>query len=212
MVRSGEGSGNRAGRGTLGIRFAFDYVDPGSYVASRLLDRWMAEIDKGVAVEWKPLELRPPPARRLDAADPRWVELTDEVRTHALRHGLSLPDIRSIPWTRKAHELAYHAREKGCFQAVHRALFEAHFAGERDIGRVDVLVEIGSEHGLEAAETRAVLGIDRFRAAVQACRREVLAVGVRGVPTLWTDGERLEGFRGGSSLREFLERAVKPRS
>lgn len=186
------------------VQFAFDYVDPGSYLASRILADWTRSRERPMVVEWKPLELRVPPAPHIDPAEPGWEELTRGIRAEAAGEGIDLSPHVPIPWTRKAHELAYHAREKGCFDAVHRALFQAHFTGRRDIGRIDVLVAIGSEQGLEAAETRTVLGIDRFRTAAETTREEVLAAGIRGVPTLWAGDRRLEGFGTVGSLRDFL--------
>jgi predicted DsbA family dithiol-disulfide isomerase len=186
------------------LRFAFDYVDPGSYLASTILTHWVGSSGRSVAVDWKPLELRVPPASRIDPTDPEWDAMTRHVRDEARGEGVELRPHAPIPWTRKAHELAFHAREKGCFDAVRGALFEAHFTDGRDIGRVDVLVRIGSEHGLEAAETRTVLGTDRFRSVVEADREELLGQGIRGVPTLCVGGVRLEGFATTSVLRDFL--------
>lgn len=190
--------------GPIKVGLAFDYVDPGSYLASRLLDRWLAAAERAIIVEWSGLELRVPPAPRIDPLQPEWADLTEGVRVEAMEEGLELSPHTPIPWTRKAHELALHAREKGCFDEIRRALFEAHFSGRRDIGRVDVLVEIGAEHGLEAAETRTVLGIDRFRPAVESIRERLLSQGVRGVPTVWAGGRRLEGFRTSAALDAFL--------
>jgi predicted DsbA family dithiol-disulfide isomerase len=140
----------------------------------------------------------------LDAADPAWLELTHGVAQQADREGIEMVEPKAVPWTRKAHELACLARENGRFDPVHRALFAAHFRTARDIGRIDVLVALGEEHGLEAAMTRTVLGTDRFSAAVAASSEGLRSWGVRGVPTLWTARRRLEGLQSVASFDSFL--------
>jgi len=179
----------------------FDYVDPASYLVQLLLGELRAE------VQWRPLELRPPPSPLLRASDPAWREHLGAMGRLAEEEGVRFHPPTFLPWTRKAHELALHAREKGCFAPIHGAIFDALFQEGRDIGRVDVLVAIGAACGLEQTETRAVLDVDRFAAGVEAERAAAAAMGVRGVPTL-TRGrlDRLEGFRGRAALEAFLRR------
>jgi predicted DsbA family dithiol-disulfide isomerase len=140
----------------------------------------------------------------MDARDPAWSALTRGVALEARREGLDMMEPEIVPWTRKAHELAFLARESGRFAVVHRALFAAHFQSSSDIGRIDVLVAIGKEHGLEPALTRTVLGTDRFSAAVLASAERARALGVRGVPTFWREGMRLEGLQSVASFDSFL--------
>ena len=190
------------------LRFHYDYVDPASYLLDR---RLAARAEAGeVTVEHRPFELRRPPHAVLDPADPRWVEYLDGMRAEAERRGFPFEPPALVPWSRKAHELALHAREKGCFGAVHRALFGAYFGEGRDIGRVDVLVELAAGAGLDRTETKAVLDVDRHVDALVRHREAAERSGVRGVPTLrdadgsavlegYPDDETLDGLLSGSS-------------
>jgi hypothetical protein len=85
-----EHGGGADGDGPTRLRFVFDYVDPGSYLASCLLDRFgenEARENGGDAaretgrdtgrlpgVIYHPLEIRTPPRPLIDAADPPWRE------------------------------------------------------------------------------------------------------------------------------------------
>ena len=188
------------------IRFTFDYVDPGSYVAAALLDRWARRRPSPPHLTWEPLELRTPRAEPIDPADAGWDTLVGAMAEIAESEEIPFTPPDRIPWTRKAHELGFHAREKGCFESVHAALFEAHFAAGRDISRVDVLVELAGEQGMDPAEVRTVLGVDRFAASVEEARREALERGIRGVPTLESHTGTLEGLRRSDELYAFLEK------
>jgi predicted DsbA family dithiol-disulfide isomerase len=121
--------------------------------------------------------------------------------------GVALQRPAIVPWSRKAHELALHAREKGCFRQVHRSLFRAHFSESRDIGRVDVLVEIGAASGLDRTETKAILDVDRYAERLLDWRREAERTAVAGVPTVLFGAERLEGFSL-ERLEALLERII----
>ena len=136
--------------------------------------------------------------------------MTGAMRRQAAALGVPFSPPARIPWSRKAHELALHARERGCFRSVHRALFEAHFSGSEDIGRIDALADIAATGGLDPGEVRTVLGVDRYRPEVERLRRAARRAGIRGVPTFESGGARLEGFRAPSVLRRFLEAETGP--
>ena len=122
-----------------------------------------------------------PPGTPLPAAEPaEWLDalgpLADE---------LDLPLRLPAPVrTRKAHEAAAFAAGKGLGGAMRDALFAAHFADGRDIGRIDVLVEIGAGIGLDASELKVALDVDALAARVAAEREAADRAGVEGTPTL----------------------------
>ena len=163
----------------------FDFIDPGSHLVSRLVDR------AGVttAIAWRGFELRPPPLPLLDPATAEWT-----ARQAAARRCAEQPrQPPLVPWTRKAHELCELARERGCLHPVRRALFRAHFDERIDIGRIDRLVEVAREAGLDSSEARAALDVDRHAGTVLRGRERALRRGVADVPALVWGGRRLEG-------------------
>lgn len=186
------------------LRIAFDYVDPGSYLVTCLVDRALPG-DRDVEITWHPLEIRVPPRPLIDPDAREWREGERAMAAEAA--ALDIPMVRPalVPWSRKAHELGLHAREKGCFRRVHRSLFQAHFVEGRDIGRVDVLVEIGAAHGLDRTEMKAVLDVDRYTEALLEWREEAERHRIAGVPTVLFEDERLEGFPR-ARLEALLER------
>lgn len=192
------------------LRFVFDYVDPASYLVSHFLDRALeasesTETGALPAVIYHPLEIRVPPKPLLDPDDPAWREAGGRLADEAARAGITLELPHMIPWSRKAHELALHAREKGCFPEVHRSLFDARFVQGKDIGRIDVLVEIATKSGMDPTETKAVLDVDRQTGRLLEWRKEAERTGIAGVPTLLFGRDRVEGFTR-PPLDDLLER------
>ncbi len=96
--------------------------------------------------------------------------------------------------SQKAFELAFHAAELGCFEAVHARIFEAHFRSGCDIGRIDELVGVGEREGLDPSKVKAVLDVDRHAEAVRSWHARALAAGVMCTPALVNEGTRIEGL------------------
>jgi predicted DsbA family dithiol-disulfide isomerase len=181
-------------------RFYFDYVDPASFLLERRLSALEAET--GGLVARVPFELAPPPSPLLDPAGALWRDRWSEARAAAPELDLATP--RLIPWTRKAHELAEQAREQSLFDPVHRALFEAFQLQGRDLGRVDVLLEIAVRFGMDLSHTKAVLDVDRHTETVETARADAERLGVAGVPALLSGGRRLDGLHDRGTLLAFL--------
>jgi predicted DsbA family dithiol-disulfide isomerase len=155
-----------------------DFACPFSYVTEAALRRMQAAGE--VAVTHLAWELYPAPAPLPPADAGGWL---DVLRPLADELGLPLrvpPPAR----TRKAHEAAAFAASKSVGPAMREALFAAHFGEGRDVGRIDVLVEIGAGLGLDATELKVVLDVDTFAARVAAEQDAALRAGVQGVPTI----------------------------
>lgn len=155
-----------------------DFACPFSYVTEAALRRMQAagEVEP-THLAW---ELYPLPAP-LPAADAG--EWLNALRPLADELGLPL-HVPAPVRTRKAHEAAAFAASRGAGPAMREALFAAHFGQGRDIGRIDVLVEIGAAAGLDASELKVVLDVDAFSARVAAEQEAGRGAGVEGVPTV----------------------------
>lgn len=180
----------------------FDFVDPLSF----LMDREVAavEADLGIHVRRVGIEINPPPWPLAEPEDPMWAERWHHAAELAGEVGVTLARPSLVPWSRKAHELVWHARESGAADAVRAAVFEAFFIEGRDIGRVDVLVDLAGRTGLDITETKAVLDVDRYSAQVSEARDEVVRSGVDTVPWLAAGARDLQGFHNRASLGTFL--------
>ena len=188
------------------VRFFFDYVDPASFLVERHLA--LVEDSLSIAAERIPFEVRPPPTPLADPRAPQWRSFWEGAEAAALKEGVTLAHPLLVPWTRKAHELALHSREEDRFFAIHRALFEAFMIEGKDLGRVDVLLEIAVRHGLDLSRAKAVLDVDRHAPTVTAEREHAERLGVRGVPTLRAGDQTLEGLQSHGTVLAFLQQAA----
>jgi predicted DsbA family dithiol-disulfide isomerase len=181
----------------------FDYIDPLSYLLQRELSGLLPEL--AVApLRRVPLEIRPPSEPMLDPEGGEWTVRWNTSCALATERGIHLHDPAIVPWTRKAHELVLHADPKGLGDKAHMALFDAFFVEGRDIGRVDVLVEIARNLGLDPTEAKAVLDVDRYSEEVSAFGDRARALGIDAPPAFSFGEGTLQGFHNRDTLRTFL--------
>ncbi|MEH3034554.1 MAG: DsbA family oxidoreductase [Aeromicrobium erythreum] len=87
-----------------------------------------------------------------------------------------------------AHQLLHHAKAHGKQVELKERLLSAYFTEGRHVGRVDDLVALAAEVGLDPDEARAALESDRYLDAVRADQQQAIAYGIRGVPFFVLDG------------------------
>lgn len=212
------------------LDFYFDYIDPASFVMERRI-REVADA-LGLTLRLRPWEIRPPGEAPIPPDDLSWVAWWDAMAPAAAESGLQLQRPLRVPFTRKAHELRLHAEAAEAADAAEKAesvptmarpggpdgstsapsvaarlndrIFQAALAEGADIGRIDVLVGLAMELGLDRTETRAVLDVDRFSAEVSDSRGSAIEQGVTGAPTLVIGESRMEGVHDAATIREFV--------
>src|SRR5690606_29707645 len=96
--------------------------------------------------------------------------------------GLAVERPKLMARTRTAHEAAAYARGQDGYAAMHAALYAAYWEEGRDIGRIDVLADIGREAGLDPSGLRVALDIDQFTARVEQDEAWAAQLGLSGVP------------------------------
>lgn len=160
-----------------------DYVCPFCYLEEPVLERVRREYGDAVDVEWRAFELRPEPHPTLDP-DGEYLHRVwnQSVYPMARQRGMTLRLPPVQPRSRRAFQLAEFARAHGRFEEVHHALFKAFFEHGRDLADIDVLLDIATAAGLNAAEARASLEQGRFLDHVLADQRESRTLGISGVP------------------------------
>lgn len=122
---------------------------------------------------------------------------------------LDFEKVRRSVATTRAHTLLRHALARGTQRALKKALLAAYFLEGRDVGDVDVLVEIASAHGFDADEARALLRDDQELRATREAASAMAARGISGVP-FFILGQRLalSGAQPVETMKAAIERAI----
>jgi protein-disulfide isomerase len=99
-----------------------------------------------------------------------------------------------------AHRMAVAAGEQGKFWEMHDLIFSGRLGLSRE-----ALFTYASDLGLDMVRIHAELGSDRLNQVVERDKMRAATLNVQGTPTLFLDGEKLEGGRTFRSIRRAIE-------
>jgi predicted DsbA family dithiol-disulfide isomerase len=178
------------------VRFYYDVVCPYSYMESHIVER--AEDEGTVEVTWLPFELRPAPRPLLEVrGDHLRTDWSGTVYQRALKLGIEIHLPRYQPRSTLPLAACLWAAEQGRLRAFKHALYDAFFcegeniAADGEIARAAARAELDPDEAIAAAYSP-----ERF-AEIRAIRAEAESAGVRGVPTLRSEGDETHWGMGG---------------
>ncbi len=91
--------------------------------------------------------------------------------------------------TVKAHELLHFAKAHGLQHELEERLMSAYFTEGKHVGRIDDLVALAVEVGLDADAAREALETEQYLPAVRQDQAQARAYGIQGVPFFVIDGQ-----------------------
>lgn len=131
-------------------------------------------------------------------------QMLDNVTGVAANAGLEYRfDILKHTNTVKAHELLHFAKAQGRQHEMAERLMAAYFTEGRHVGRIDDLVDLAAEVGLDRDAAKAALEAGEYLDAVQADKNQAAAYGINGVPFFVIDGKY--GVSGAQPAEAFAQ-------
>lgn len=203
---------------SIPITVTSDFICPWCLIGERRLAKGLEGLPEtaDIQVRWQPFELNPDmPHEGMDRRTYRsqkfgsWErsQMLDARTVAAARDDdivFAYDRIGRTPNTFAAHRLAWLAAREDRQDAVVRALFESYFLHGRDIGDLEVLVEIAREAGLDPVRVRSFLMSDDAAADVRALEAEARLRGIQGVPHFDIDGTIVIGAQPAELLRQTI--------
>lgn len=177
---------------------------PFCYIGKRRLERALKQLNlsEEVKITWKSFLLNPdmktdPTRNSLEylSETKGWtMEQTQEMVQHVVdmaeAEGLEYQmDDTKVANAMDAHQLIQLAKTVGKGDQVEERLFKAYFMEGKNIADMDVLVDLGEDVGIEAAQVRESLEKDEFTDSIRQDIRESQQIGVRGVPFFVFDNQ-----------------------
>ncbi len=186
-----------------------DYVCPWCYLGDNRVKKLKQNYDITVRLVHFPLHPETPAEGRtlldLFGGGPENIEAKN-TRMKSLMEAEGLPySERSHTYnSRLAQEIGTWAETQPGGNAIHDKFFEAYFVDRRNIGDVEVIVDVVKSVGLDEQEARAVLAERRFEAAVDADWAKSRSYGVTGVPTFVSNCQGLVGAQPYETLQQLM--------
>lgn len=207
----------------LPIDVVSDVVCPWCFIGKRRLEKAIRGFDGEVAVEYHAFELAPDTPVDFDGNEVDFLaghkglpkaqaeRMLEQMTALAATEGLAY-DFAALRHTKTllAHQAIRHAKAHGLQGPMVERLFQAYFEQGRHVGRVDELVSLGTEVGLDGVELRAALEEGRHAGAVAEDIDAARQLGINGVPFYVIDGRfGVSGAQDPSVFRSAFERATQ---
>ncbi len=124
-------------------------------------------------------------------------------------------DAEGLPYGKRTHtynsrlaqELGKWADTQEGGEAIHDALYRAYFVDARNIGDIDVLLDVARSVGLSEDAAREVLERRTFKSEVDADWTKSRQYGVTGVPTFAAGGYGVVGAQPYEAIEELVKNA-----
>jgi predicted DsbA family dithiol-disulfide isomerase len=186
-----------------------DYVCPWCYLGDNRVKKLKQNYDINIQLVHFPLHPDTPAEGRaredFKAKNPRMKGLMGA-------EGLPYSDRSHTYNSRFAQEIGTWAETQAGGNAIHDKFFEAYFVDCRNIGDIEVIIDIVKSVGLDESEARAVLAERRFKDAVDADWEKSRACGVTGVPTFVTNNKGVVGAQPYEVLEQLVTEAGAERT
>lgn len=122
-------------------------------------------------------------------------------------------DAEGLPYGKRTHsynsrlaqELGKWADTLDDGEKLHDALYRAYFVDSKNIGDVDVLLEVVASVGLSVDDARAVIENRTFESEVDADWQKSQQYGVTGVPTYVAGGYGVVGAQPYEALEQLMQ-------
>ncbi|OIQ49693.1 DSBA-like thioredoxin domain protein [Pseudodesulfovibrio hydrargyri] len=195
----------------INVTIFSDFVCPFCFVGSGIIDRLRKDFD--IRDTWLPHELHPetpPEGRPLDDLVDRF-DLDQVIMTCNQRgepYGIRFARAEMLFNSRLALEAAEFARDAGLYHDFHGRMFRAGFTEGRNIGDMEVILDVALRTGLDREPLKAALADHRYADRVADGSRKAKEAGVTALPTFIVEGQpRVTGAVDESVLRQALEAA-----
>jgi len=103
--------------------------------------------------------------------------------------GITFTQITHLSNSRMVLESSEFARENGKFDEFHEEVFHSYFTLGKDIGQIDVILEMGRTVGLDSDQLKTALTEGQYLPRLQESQLEAAKWGVTAAPTFIIEGK-----------------------
>ena len=130
----------------------------------------------------------------------------ENLRQRGKRYGMVFHDRDRSSNSRLSLLAGEFAQDMGRFEEFHENVFRAFFTDLKDIGKLDVILEIGSNSGLNPEALKLALNENRHQERLDIAASEARRLGIRSIPAFVSDKDEIIF---GAQTPEFFRQALQ---
>ena len=135
----------------------------------------------------------------------QYQKMMTALRTRGAELGVEFCERSLLANSRLAIEAAEYARDKGMHSVFSEKVFQAYFSNGRNIGEMDVILEVASESGLDRAEVHRAISDGVYAPRRIQIAEEAERLGINSVPTfIINDRHQLVGAQPSEAFRKLF--------
>lgn len=124
----------------------------------------------------------------------------------AAPYGIKINPVKNLYNSHLALQATEYAQDHGKFHELNEAIFRANFTDGKNIGDLDVLLQLAEEVGLNKEGLRTALQAGTYEERLAAAQAEAQRYGISSTPTFVINGRyKIVGARPLASFRAALE-------
>jgi predicted DsbA family dithiol-disulfide isomerase len=191
------------------VTLFYDYTCPFCYITSKNIEILSNEFD--LNLDWKGIEIHPeyPTGGMKSSGSLKSLKAAEIIKQTARESGTRVifPGFRTN--SRLSLEASEFAKSRNLFESMHKALYDAYFLDKKNIGDVNIILELGETAGIDRNQLEECLLGRSMSGQIEENKELAAKYGVLGVPTLILGTFPIHGNQSLDTLRHIIRRAIE---
>jgi predicted DsbA family dithiol-disulfide isomerase len=190
----------------MNITVFYDYICPFSYIGSKRIQKIAGEY--GIEIEWKGFEIHPeyPQEGKLRKRSLKMAKVNESLNSvmDEEESEFKLPGF--VTNTKMALEAAEFAKTVDKFLEFHNVCYESYMINRKNIGDINVILEIGENIGIDKYRLKEVLNKREMTDSLERYKDDAKKADVLGVPTILFNDFRIHGVQSIETYKSFIKK------
>jgi len=193
----------------MNVTVYYDYICPFCYLGTKRILGLSKEFN--LTIDWKGIEIHPefPPQGKKRTKTLKSKSFAETIREMAKEDNIEIKLPGYATNSRLSLEASEFAKIKGKFLEFHIGIYEAYFLEGRNIGDIEIVLDIGEKAGLHRSDLVECLNKRTMFDNIEANKKEAEDNIILGVPTFIFGNFPVHGNQSTQTMRHIIKRALK---
>ncbi|MCZ6469029.1 MAG: DsbA family protein [Candidatus Dadabacteria bacterium] len=193
----------------MNVTVYYDYICPFCYLGTKRILGLSKEFN--LTIDWKGIEIHPefPPQGKKRTRTLKSKSFAETIREMAKEDNIEIKLPGYATNSRLSLEASEFAKIKGKFLEFHIGVYEAYFLEGRNIGDIEIVLDIGDKAGLHRSDLVECLNKRTMFDNIEANKKEAEDNIILGVPTFIFGNFPVHGNQSTQTMRHIIKRALE---
>lgn len=193
----------------MNVTVYYDYICPFCYLGTKRILGLSKEFN--LTIDWKGIEIHPefPPQGKKRTKTLKSKSFAETIREMAKEDNIEIKLPGYATNSRLSLEASEFAKIKGKFLEFHIGVYEAYFLEGRNIGDIEIVLDIGEKAGLDKSELQECLSKRTMFDKIEENKKEAEDKLILGVPTFLFGDFPVHGNQSTQTMRHIIKRALE---